>query len=617
MLSPRGGLRPSLSCAVAWFSSGTNAVLSRLAVAGLALSCCLVLVLLAQLGMTVYQFTAVPVWYFCNFCIIAFPFLSLFRYDNLSASYARKFWLSLLALSLLVSSFECIIVHMFQRSWSWVIGNTMFVLIGSCGLPLYFGTKRRTPVTLDGAEGGSGMHVDAMLPREHVDPLLKAERARALEGLVSGGLFAYRPGLEKQTTDAGFVAAASVLVGLFIVWIGYLAPSGGSYWGYVYLCLPFQVGVVLLDAHKNLRFNFSYLIFYVCVAVRIPDFLSGILLHFFHNMADYVSTNRPDYIAVCKVALTTSFIIVMNLFLQMLYRVVANMSTANSYTAFLFIGQLYFYFLWYLLLGTDGDLDFVYWAMLIISNVNYVMINTRAYCDDCLSRLGCVKSCLVAQRGAAARAARARDARTRIGPASLSAAERAAGALVGSARSRRLRASSLADDGEPADPEERKYLIFIVKLAEQDNLADTVALVMVPSLITAFSWLGSPIRDVIITNPTNLWLRYLTMGIARMMSARFADAVFAWKIGIGAQHRGHSCMSKWGHAWHVSQAAYPPAPPRPPPGPLPLAAAPAPPPLTAAFSLALVPDAGLPIHAVHPQAQGMRPDAGGPHYEGV
>lgn len=546
--------RVSLSCAVAWVSSGVDVVAARLAVAGLALSCCLLLLLLAQLGMTVYQFTAVPVWYFCNFCIIAYPFLSLFRYENLTASYARKFWLSLLALSLLVSSFECIVVHIFAQHWSWVIGNTMFVLIGSCGLPLYFGSKKRESVKPDPVGEGSGAHVDAMLPREHVDAQLQAEKARLQEGLVSGGIFAYRPGLEKQTTEAGFVAAASVVFGLFIVWIGYLAPEGGTYWAYVYLCMPFQVGVVLLDAHKNLRFNFSYLIFYVCVAVRIPDFLSGLLLHYFHNMADYVSTKSPEYIAVCKVALTTSFILVMNLFLQMLYRVVANMSAANSYTAFLFIGQLYFYYLWYLLLGTDGDLDAVYWAMLVISNVNYVMINTRAYCDDCLSKLSCVKGCLATQRGAAARAARARDARTRIGPAILSVSERAAGALVGAARSRRLRASSLVDDGESsADPEERRYLIFIVKLAEQDNLADTVALVMVPSLITACSWLGSPLRDVIITNPTNLWLRYVTMCIARMVSARFADAVFAWKIGIGAQHRGHSLLSKWGHAWHVSR----------------------------------------------------------------
>ena len=95
--------------------------------------------------------------------------------------------------------------------------------------------------------------------------------------------------------------------------------------------------------------------------------------------------------------------------------------------------------------------------------------------------------------------------------------------------------------------------MFLVKLAEQDNLADTVALVMVPSLLVTFNWLGVPDGKMVLTNSANLCMRYAVMCGARMISARFADALFAWKIGSGAQLKGgrHSVRAKWKHALHT------------------------------------------------------------------
>ena len=105
-----------------------------------------------------------------------------------------------------------------------------------------------------GRHGGSTRSlVDSMLPHEHCDPQSRL-RAQSQEGLASGGIFAYRPGLEVQSTEAGFVAAVSVVFGLAVVWAGYLLPGGGGeggagagagagagsrsptyVWGYMYL----------------------------------------------------------------------------------------------------------------------------------------------------------------------------------------------------------------------------------------------------------------------------------------------------------------------------------------------------------------------------------------------
>ena len=154
--------------------------------------------------------------------------------------------------------------------------------------------------------------MDAILPHEHCDSLVQV-RARANDGLASGGIFAYRPGLEVQSTEAGFVAAVSVVFGLGVVWAGYLLPEDSTtyVWGYVYLLMPFQLGVVLMDEWKHLRFNFSYLIFYVCVAVRIPDFLGSVLLHYFHNMQQYVGDHYhyPSAVRGLKFALVVVYIV--------------------------------------------------------------------------------------------------------------------------------------------------------------------------------------------------------------------------------------------------------------------------------------------------------------------
>eukprot|EP00937_MAST-01D_sp_MAST-1D-sp2_P004017 g4017.t1 len=672
----RGGNRVSVSCALDWLASGASAVFLRLAVAGLSLSACLLLTLLSQLGPDVYLFTGVPAWYFCNLCIMTYPFLSIFHYEGLSPAFVRRVWLSLLSLSLFVSSTECIAAHELPRPWSWLTGTTLFVLAGSCGLPLFFGARRRSVCV------ASARHrvVDTLLPQRHLDPLEAAVHARKQDGLAAGGIFAYRPGLERQSTEAGFVAAVSVIFGLVVVWAGYLWPRHYA-WGYVYILLPFQVGVVLLDEYKRLQFNFSYLIFYVCVAVRIPDFLGSVLLHYFHDMERAVRARvatrygrgqyggtpgyaqaqaaaeaaQREWARVLRFALVVVYILVMQLYLQLLMRVVSNMTQSYGYTAFIFIGQLYFYYLWYLMLGTDQPLDWLFWAMVLVSNLNYVFINTRAYCDDCgrvsrAARRGCYRAvvgCFAGLGLCPARALWTPPTPTNKGrplpgggaqgsgggdgsggagigidadraphphihphPSLMLPSPRKGSASGGRGRGRggdsplsplpgtprrqtvaaspvpvrrdaaacapppaaeplargysgRLRAASLVQPPDPSEEsaetaEERRNLIFLVKLAEQDNLADTVALVMVPSLLLTFSWLG--VEQQTIRSPHNLCLRYLVMCCFRAVSARLADAVFAVKIGAGhhtrAARRGHSYQhpgvrSKWRRAVHA------------------------------------------------------------------
>ena len=194
----------------------------------------------------------------------------------------------------------------------------------------------------------------------------------------------------------------------------------------------------------------------------------------------------------------------MTLYMHLLRRVVASMSAPNLYPRFLFHAQLYYYMAYYLLVSASREMDLLFWTMVISMNAYYVVTNTGVV-DDVVKAIWAW--CL---------------------PAPVS---------------------------KSRDVDDLLALVYRIKLADQDSLADVTALWAVPSLLTAFAQLAA--RDAIMVaheiqragNSTNLpvtvrvehyngaaldlsnlWIRFLIMFIARLVSSRASRAVFAFKI---------------------------------------------------------------------------------------
>jgi hypothetical protein len=108
-------------------------------------------------GVVAYILTAGSVWFYCQFIVIAMPFVLVYRYPNLSARLRSLFWKVLAACSVLTSAIECFVLtegmaayhsssspHKInthggeQRKLGWLMGNTMFGIVGLVGIPYFF-----------------------------------------------------------------------------------------------------------------------------------------------------------------------------------------------------------------------------------------------------------------------------------------------------------------------------------------------------------------------------------------------------------------------------------------------------------------------------------------------
>ncbi|KAF4046575.1 hypothetical protein GN244_ATG00965 [Phytophthora infestans] len=74
-------------------------------------------------------------------------------------------------------------------------------------------------------------------------------------------------------------------------------------------------------------------------------------------------------------------------------------------------------------------------------------------------------------------------------------------------------------------------LYFLMKVAEQDNMADTTALILVPSLLTLLAVFEKPGSTLtVLQDQTNLWLRCVCMFIGRLGGSFLAREIFTFKL---------------------------------------------------------------------------------------
>jgi hypothetical protein len=91
--------------------------------------------------------------------------------------------------------------------------------------------------------------------------------------------------------------------------------------------------------------------------------------------------------------------------------------------------------------------------------------------------------------------------------------------------------SATSSSSRTATSESLRPLYFLMKLAEQDNMADTTALILVPSLLTLLAVFEKPGSALaVLQDQTNLWLRCVCMFVGRLGGSYLAREIFTCKL---------------------------------------------------------------------------------------
>lgn len=497
------------------------------------LSMILAIIVVGQMGTRVYTLLVGSLWYYSSFFLQTYPFILVYEYQGVGKVEKRRLFQLFGVVSVLISLVELVFTSNSDH-FAWLIGNTMYGMLSTIALPLYFYIQnRRTKVYIQ--------HEVLEVP-EMAEILVKSESTSNMSSLHDRGLQRTASlaqnvkqldekeeetskwieySARNQSTKILYVAGIALIIVWLVSWATFLAPSNskskGKYLGYLYIVGPMLAYIFFCERNKEFRYNFEYLIFYGCIVVHVPDFLGHLALNFFVNAEAQADQRLPHWAPMIQLVASILFLGIMQAYLYLLLRVVKNVSQPNMHSSLMYIGQLYYYMFWYLLVGNDAPIDAVYWAMLALNVLHIVLANTGLYMDvwdctlgfpfSCCSSLICYKTQNQGRR-------KSKDSAT------------------SSAISELLQNPKFDAPQEDLALEQRlRPLYFLMKMAEQDHMADTSALILVPSILTTLAALDAPAQGVhILTDKRNLWLRCIFMFVGRICSSYLAQEIFAYKL---------------------------------------------------------------------------------------
>lgn len=435
------------------------------------------------------------------------------------------------------------------------------------------------------------------------------------------------------------IAAVSVFAVWLTMFASYTASRSGAehaeaasrYWFLTYVGSPVLCVVLFWTRQHHTNFSIDHVVAYGALVVHIPIFLGHFCIRLFALAEDAGDSNGSSATSASsswiKLGVSVLYLLVMQGYFFVITHVVNAMAEPFAHPSLLYIGQLYYYMFWYILVGSDAPIDALYWGMLLLNNVHIALLNTGIYTDVKRSSPGCtplsltvplsssVAVCFRASAGAGrsrsdtegdaaapaattptgrnatafapadddddepldasesdgflsdpesgepSRAAVVKSRRAKLsapGVVRPSTASRPSCPTVtlsslrdtcsqsgsdakraGTGRRKRAGASlslsaqrvSFPSLSAPSSAEYLKPLYFLMKLAEQDNMADTTALILVPSLLTLVAVFEKP-SDGLTTlyAQTNLWLRCVCMFVGRLAGAYLAREIFAYKL---------------------------------------------------------------------------------------
>eukprot|EP00644_Phytophthora_capsici_P010143 jgi/Phyca11/120427/e_gw1.41.141.1 len=567
------------------------------------------LCIIGQFGHAAYSLLVNPIWYFCNLVLVATPFLLVFRFSNLEDAVdgeaQTKIWCALAAISAAISLIEWYMSLPASR-YSWIVGNTLFGIVALAAVPLFFSMQPRT---------ARSQYDDLVMEQEQ-------DRMRSVPEEDEDRFYLSRqtrqPGMTRLLYGCGFCA----IVFWLMMFSSYSAARGGEAstrsWFLLYLLSPLLCVILFCSRIARVRFSFEHAVAYSTLVVHIPLFLGHLSVRLFALAEDPSVSSSSSSESWLKLAISVLYLLLMQGYFFVITFMVNSMSEPFAHPSLLYVGQLYYYVFWYILVGSDTPIDGLYWGMLLLNNIHIAFLNTGVYTDFkrtssawlamplhvnitssvafCLRTTTSamnVSRCLPHRRslrkqgllglncGVAGAAAMGHEANLLedsddeydsgygsdgfIVTRNIDEKESSIGDLpswqetgsrnrerdrVGGRRDTQAstldisspdfkmdtrKTSSLRDKCSRAQMSCRndalKPLYFLMKLAEQDNMADTTALILVPSLLTLLAVFEKPGNALaVLQDQTNLWLRCVCMFVGRLGGSFLAREIFTCKL---------------------------------------------------------------------------------------
>ncbi|KAG7380107.1 hypothetical protein PHYPSEUDO_007771 [Phytophthora pseudosyringae] len=623
-----------------------------------------------QFGHGAYSLVVNPVWYLCNLTLVVTPFLVIFRFSGLEDPaelgelQTKKLWYGLAAVSAAISLVEWYMSLPASR-YSWIVGNTLFGIVALGAVPLFFSMQSRT---------ARSPYDDLVMEQEQDEDRVDAstssvdgETRRLGPRQRSGGVRpdgdTWRP-TEAEMQRQGQPVMTRLLYGcgfcVLVVWLvmfsSYSSAKGAEAstrsWFVLYLLSPVLCVALFCARVARARFSFEHAVAYSTLVVHVPLFLGHLCVRLFALAEDPAASASTSSESWLKLAISVLYLLLMQGYFFVITHMVNSMSEPFAHPSLLYVGQLYYYVFWYILVGSDTPIDALYWGMLLLNNIHIAFLNTGIYTDfkrtssawlamplhaNITSSVAfCLRTttsamdasrCLPHRRplgrqgllglncGVAGAAAMETESDLLedgdecendhgygsdgfIVTRNIDVKEPAIGELpswqetgsrnrerdrsVGGRRDAQASAldissparqtgtrktSSLRDKCSRAQMNCRKCgdrtngssrssngnvapstsatnsasrvatsdalrpLYFLMKLAEQDNMADTTALILVPSLLTLLAVFEKPGSALaVLQDQTNLWLRCVCMFIGRLGGAFLAREIFTCKL---------------------------------------------------------------------------------------
>ncbi|ETW02902.1 hypothetical protein, variant [Aphanomyces invadans] len=288
--------------------------------------------------------------------------------------------------------------------------------------------------------------------------------------------------------------------------------------------------------------DFNLVVLFTTVLTHVPVFVGHLSLALF-SLVDHHPT------PVAKLAISCLYLGLMQLYFYLMTKVLQGFAPPYTHPSLLYVGQLYFYVFWYLLVGSDSPIDLVYFAMLALSNLHVVFANTGIYTDTVETlTVACwlhpttqlASMCVGSSVAVCFRAIQ--PPRQHSNSATSMSLFHADGDVPNDSMKKHRRCLAYENVIDPSNANappllhsssrdatmELQQLYFLMKLAEQDHMADTSALILVPSLVTWLAWIET--KETPMASLVNMWLRCIFMFGARVAGSFLSREIFAYKM---------------------------------------------------------------------------------------
>ncbi|TMW63661.1 hypothetical protein Poli38472_002602 [Pythium oligandrum] len=687
-----------------------NLILWRVTFPMLTLVLFTLLAVLGKFGHMIYSFLVCPVWYFSQLVLVTQPFLLVFKFDDVDHRIRSRIWHILAVMSVAISIMEWYLsapssgiplaslssaVRARFQHHSWIIANTVFGGLALIAIPRYFYFQRRIGArdTYESLSGSSSAFI-SLVPStsgpEGFEETLSIRSTPTPPGSNRGSNTSTGasgpPGssrgyssvvvtslIDEPSQRRSRLVMLCITCGL-LVWVAMISSytstrgteANPRYWFTTYLLSPLACVILLYTLRHSTSsrsgFSFEHVVTYSVLIVHLPAFLGHLCFRLF-AIVELADPAHPSHAAAngiahdgtnnftastswMKLGISVLYLIVMQTYFFVMTQVVNAMSEPFAHPTLLYLGQLYYYLFWYVLVGSDTPIDMLYWGMLLVNNVHIAFLNTGFYADVKQSSTGCFSiptmttlklrssmamcfrattmTMISAAQGsdldgsssgpyqddphghhggmsefdvgltgddspshtlhrlnrrtttAAADDSSVSDGNSELDPhngqatgrrrnsmSMLAASAKSLLSFGGSTTSATIHFSSSSCDRKCSDgsgcgrcsrhstkshprpqrtdtegsrmpktsTEQLRPLYFLMKLAEQDNMADTTALILVPSLLTLLAVLDKPSQGFsILADQLNMWVRCICMFIARLGGAYLAREIFTYKL---------------------------------------------------------------------------------------